>query len=297
MISPTGIAARNLGECLTLQLIEMGRLDAPMKVLIENIQRIAHHETKELCNLTGCDAIEIKRRLQVIRKLDPRPGDQFRNQSPSTKTPDIIVTANSQLGWHIEIATDNLPKILVNNLYIQEINDSGSGASKSMIEMSNQANWLVRSLDLRIKTLLKVATSIVRYQDGFFRLGIDGLRPMTLRTIASDLAMHESSISRATTGKYFACDRGIFELKSLFSRAISATENLTPHAAASVRNRVARIIATEISGKKLTDARIVEILKSEGVLIARRTVAKYRLAQRIPHSARRHFKLTVGNAN
>ncbi len=288
--SPTGVAARSFAECLRLQLLERGVLDGPMQVILDNTKLLAKNATRELVRLTGCTQDELKSRLKVIRTLNPKPGSQFLTQASLTKIPDIVVTPAVHRVWSIELTTNVVPQIIVNNRYVVELNKNGVELPKPMLDLVQQAHWLVRTLDRRATTILKVATAIVRLQDAFFRTGISNLLPMTLKSVAAELGVHESTISRVVTGKYIACDRGVFALKELFSRKVAARDGAADRSAASVKSRISHIIMDERFDRRLTDGSIVTLLNDEGIQIARRTVAKYRAELRLPVSGQRRIR-------
>lgn len=281
---PTGVGARNLAECLRLQLLELQLFDEGMLRMIENIALVGKKAIPELMRLTGLSEGALRARLATIRKLNPKPGSQFSTQPVMTRIPDVIVSPGAGDGWHVELTGHNIPKIMVNNQYVAQISVSGASIDKTMAELSHQATWLVRMLDQRASTILKVAGAVTKIQDGFFRHGIAAIRPMTLGAVANAVGTHESTVSRATTGKYIACARGVFAFKALFSGKVASIDGNTNYSAASVIFRIGRIIAEERSGRALTDAGIVTLLRSEGIKIARRTVAKHRLALRLPRS-------------
>jgi RNA polymerase sigma-54 factor len=191
--------------------------------------------------------------------------------------------------WLIELNPDTLPRVLVNNRYYARVARQARNKAEReyLTDRMQAANWLIKSLDQRATTILKVATEIVRQQDGFFRRGVQALRPLILRDIADAIGMHESTVSRVTTNKYIATPRGLFELKYFFTSAIAAARGGEAHSAEAVRFRIRDLIVGEPSDSTLSDERIVELLQEQGVDIARRTVAKYREAMRIPSSVQR----------
>jgi RNA polymerase sigma-54 factor len=288
-LDPPGVFARDLAECLALQLRDRNRLDPAMQRLLANLPLLAARGGAALLRLCEVDAEDLADMVAEIRSLDPRPGLAFDPPLAQPVIPDVILREQHQGGWIIELNPDTLPRVLVNNRYYARI----SRAARSKAERDylgdrlQAANWLVKSLHQRATTILKVATEIVQQQDGFFRRGVQGLRPLILRDIAAAIGMHESTVSRVTTNKYIATPRGLFELKYFFTSSIAASRGGDSHSAEAVRFRIRGLIEGELSDNTLSDERIVELLQKEGVDIARRTVAKYREAMRIPSSVQR----------
>jgi RNA polymerase sigma-54 factor len=227
--------------------------------------------------------------LAEIRRLEPRPGLAFGSAAPQVTVPDVIVRSTSDGGWFIELNPETLPRILVDQTYYAHLSRSArSDKDKAFLsECLQSANWLKRSLDQRAKTILKVATEILRHQEGFFRHGVSHLRPLTLKAVADAIGMHESTISRVTANKAFGTSRGLYEMKYFFTASIAASSGAEGHSSEAVRHRIRRLVDSEPAGDVLSDDAIAQKLKLEGIDIARRTVAKYREALRIPSSADR----------
>jgi len=287
--TPTGIFARNLQECLALQLREKDRLDPAMQTFLDNLDLLAKHDLKGLSRRCGVDAEDIADMIDEIRALNPKPALSFDFAVIQPVTPDVLMRPNPDGGWLIELNSETLPKVLVNNQYYSSI--SGSARNKAdkqyIAECYQSANWLVKSLHQRATTILKVATEIVTQQSEFFVKGVRFLKPLILRDIAEEIEMHESTVSRVTSNKYIATPRGIFELKYFFTTALGNSAGGEAHSAEAVRHRIKVLIDEEPVKKILSDDRIAEILQNEGIDIARRTVAKYREAMRIPSSVQR----------
>jgi len=285
---PTGVGARDLSECLSLQLKEQGRLDPVMQAFVANLELVAKRDISRLCDLCGCDAEDVADMLSEIRGLTPKPGLAFGSEPVQPVVPDVFVRESADGGWHVELNSETLPRLLVNSRYYAKV--SGSARDKDsknyLTDCLNNANWLVKSLDQRARTIMKVASEIVRQQDGFLTYGVRHLRPLNLRTIADAISMHESTVSRVTSNKYIATPRGLFELKYFFTASIQAVNGAEAHSAEAVRDRIREMIDNEAS-EVLSDDRIVALLTADGVNIARRTVAKYREAMRIPSSVER----------
>ncbi len=286
---PAGVCARNLVECLSIQLKEKDRLDPAMQALLQNLDLVGKGKFDELRKVCGVDADDISDMISEITALDPKPGMAFISDVVQTVVPDVFVRSDNSGGWMVELNNDTLPKVLVNTHYYSTVSQgSRTEKDKSYInDCLNSANWLVKSLNQRANTILKVSTEIVRQQDGFLSEGIEHLRPLNLRTIAEAIEMHESTVSRVTANKYMATPRGIFELKYFFTTAISSAEGGEAHSAEAVRHKIKALIDEETPDAILSDDRIVELLRGSGVDIARRTVAKYREAMRIPSSVQR----------
>lgn len=288
---PTGIFAHNLEECLRLQLEEQNKFDKPTQILVENLKLLADHDHKKLAEKCNVNETYLQDIISDIRSLNPKPAADFDHIVVQTAIPDVLMRRlpkNLGGGWRVELNTDTLPKVLVNNQYYKEVAKTAT-QKKDKEYLSNQlssANWLVRSLDQRAQTILKVGAEIVEQQDAFFNYGIEFLRPLTLKDIAEEIDMHESTVSRVTNNKYIGTPRGIFELKYFFSTAL-ISEDGTSHSAESVRARVQALIDNEAPTKVLSDDKIVDLLKKEGIDLARRTVAKYREALHIPSSIQR----------
>ncbi|MFN9356233.1 MAG: RNA polymerase factor sigma-54 [Alphaproteobacteria bacterium] len=284
---PTGVGARSLCECLALQLKERNRLDPAMQALLDNLPLLAKRDMAGLLRVTGVSAEDLSDRVGEIRQLNPKPGLKFGSEPVQPVVPDIHVRASAQGGFHVELNTETLPRVLVNTRYAATVGGKDKDAKAYVTEQLNNANWLVRSLEQRARTILKVSAEIVRQQDGFLAHGVSHLRPLNLQAIAEVTGMHESTVSRVTANKYMATPRGTFELKYFFSSAIQSAEGGEAHSAESVRHRIRELIDGEAPAAVLSDDRIVEVLRGAGIDIARRTVAKYREAMRIPSSVDR----------
>jgi RNA polymerase sigma-54 factor len=284
---PPGVFARDLAECLALQLEDRNRLDPAMRTLLDNLPLLANRDGQALMKLCGVDAEDLTDMIAELKALNPKPGLAFDQAAAEPVVPDVLVRPQGA-GFAIELNNDTLPRVLVNNRYYAEVTSAArSKADKDYLaERYQQANWLVKALHQRATTILKVATEIVRQQEGFFRHGVQHLRPLVLRDIAAAIEMHESTVSRVTSNKYMATPRGIYELKYFFTSAIAAASGGEALSAEAVRFRIKALIDAE-AADVLSDDRIVEILLKEGIDIARRTVAKYREAMRIPSSVQR----------
>src|SRR5205823_3309446 len=279
---PPGVFARDLSECLALQLRDRNRLDPAMQSLLDNLPLLAARNIGALLRLCGVDAADMADMIAEIKSLDPRPGLAFDPPLAQPVVPDILLRAQPEGGWIIELNSETLPRVLVNNGYYARIRQATRSKAELdyLTERLHAANWLVKSLHQRATTILKVAAEIVRPQDGFFRRGVQALRPLILRDIADAIGMHESTVSRVTTNKYIETPRGLFELKYFSTSAIAPARGGDAHSAEAVRFRIRGLIEREPSGETLSDERIVELLQEGGIDIARRTVAKYHEAIR-----------------
>lgn len=299
-IEPAGLFARSLKECLALQLKERNRLDPAMQALLDNLEMLAKRDIPGLMRICGVDQEDIADMVQEIRALNPKPGLLFGGEPVQTLVPDVYVRRANDGTWLVELNSDTLPRVLVNSRYYAKVtkpekapaNGSPQNAQQKqtktyMSDCLNSANWLVKSLDQRAQTILKVASEIVRQQDAFLRHGVSHLKPLNLRAVAEAIEMHESTVSRVTSNKTMATPRGIFEMKYFFTASIAATDGGEAFSAESIRHRIKTLIDAESADDVLSDDKIVEILAGKGVDIARRTVAKYREAMNIPSSVER----------
>ncbi|HEX4302534.1 MAG TPA: RNA polymerase factor sigma-54, partial [Rhizomicrobium sp.] len=286
---PVGVAARDLAECLSLQLKARDRLDPAMAALLTRLDLLARRDMAQLTQLCCVDAEDIADMIGEIRKLNPKPGLAFGSEMVAPVVPDVFVRQGPDGAWQVELNSDTLPRLLVNGRYYARVSQTArdKDAKTYLIDALNSANWLVKSLDQRARTILKVASEIVRQQDAFLTYGVRHLRPLNLRMIADAIAMHESTVSRVTSNKYVSTPRGVFELKYFFTASIQAVNGAESHSAEAVRDRIREMIENEAPLAILSDDRIVSLLTADGVNIARRTVAKYREAMRIPSSVER----------
>ena len=286
---PLGVMARSVAECLSIQLRERDRFDPAMATLCANLDLLAERRFAELSRRCGVDAADLADMIAEIKALDPKPGERFDSVAADPVIPDILMRAGPNGVWIVELNPDTLPRLLVNRRYYSEVSRGCKTAKEReyLTERLNAANWLVRSLDQRANTILKVAIEIVRQQDSFFQFGVARLRPLVLRNIAEAISMHESTVSRVTTNKFISTPRGLFELKYFFSAAIHGSDGEASFAAESIRFRIKNLIKAEDPDAIVSDDTIVDRLQGEGIEIARRTVAKYREQLGIPSSVHR----------
>ena len=286
---PPGLFARGLAECLGLQLTDRNRLDPAMQALLDNLDLLAAGDLERLLPLCGIDMPDLIDMIAEIRALDPKPGLAFGAETAQTVVPDVLMRPSPSGGWAVELNAETLPRVLVNHRFYTDVSAAATAkADKDFItDCYASASWLVKSLHQRATTILKVAAEIVRQQEMFFHKGVQHLKPLILRDIAEAIGMHESTVSRVTSNKFIATPRGILELKYFFTAAIQGANGAAAHSAESVRYRIKALIDEEAASDVLSDDRIVEILRADGIDIARRTVAKYREALRIPSSVQR----------
>jgi len=285
-LDPPGIAARSLDECIALQARAADRYDPAMARLIANLELLARGQMKDLKRICGVDDEDLADMVAELRAYDPKPGCRFAgkdDQAPSE--PDVLVK-RLRGGWTVELNTATLPRLLVNRRYHAELK-AGPQDKASRAWLSDclaNASWLVKALDQRARTIMKVASEIVRRQQGFFESGVAAMKPLTLREVAEAIEMHESTVSRVTQNKYLLCDRGLFELKYFFGSGVGSGDG-EGAAAEAVKAAIGKLIAAETA--ILSDDELVELLKIQGFDVARRTVAKYREAMGIGSSIQR----------
>ena len=289
---PVGVFARDLAECLSAQLAEQNRLDPAMAALLANLEMLARREMRALQTLCGVDAEDMAEMVAELKRLAPKPGARFEVEPLRPLIPDVLmrplpVKTGEANDWMLEINPETMPRLLIRRGFHARLAASASRETKAFLsEQMQGATWLVKALESRAQTILRVSAEIIRRQEGFFNHGISHLRPLTLRDIAAEVELHESTVSRVTSNKSIATPRGIFELKFFFTTALTSADGQT-HSAETVRYRVQSLIAGENPKNILSDDAVAAILQKEGIDIARRTVAKYRDALRIPGSAQR----------
>lgn len=294
MLEPVGVGARNLSECLELQAREANRYDPSMAMLIDNLDMVAAGQFDRLRQLCEVDEEDLRDMLAELKAYDPKPGSRFGGETAVAVTPDIFIRPTQEGGWRAELNSANLPRLLVNRSYMAEFGgeQSDEAAKKWLNECLEDANWLIKAMDQRQKTILKVAGEIVRHQAGFFREGISQLKPLTLRQVADAIDMHESTVSRVTSNKYLSCDRGLFDLKYFFSSGVASADGEGASAEA-VKGAIRTLVDGE-GDKILSDDKLVKLLKEQGYDLARRTVAKYRESIGIGSSVQRRRARKMG---
>lgn len=291
---PVGIAARDLKECLALQLAEKDRLDPIMAICLDHLDLLAKGDFAGLCRVCGCDREDLAEMIQDIRQCDPKPGLAFDMEAAQPMIPDVFVRVGPDGGWLVELNSDTLPKLLVNHRYHARVSKRTGGNHPNSNEVKtyvsdclSTANWLVKALDQRANTILKVSSELVSQQSAFLKYGIQHLKPLTLKDIAAAVDLHESTISRVTANKFIGTPRGIFELKYFFTASLAANDGGDAHSAEAVRHKIKELIDQESRQSILSDDDLVELLKKTGIVVARRTVAKYREGMNIPSSVER----------
>lgn len=295
---PTGVGARSLAECLALQAKEADRHDPCMEKLLANLDLLAKGALPQLRRICGVDEEDMADMIRELRSYDPKPGLRYSTERAAPVTPDLMVNPTRE-GWSIEVNSATLPRVLVNRSYYIELSSGPQNKTSKawLADCLASANWLVKALDQRQKTIIKVATEIVRRQEDFFRKGVAHLKPLTLKTVAEAIGMHESTVSRVTSNKYMACPRGIYELKYFFSSGVAAADGDGAVSAEAVKSHIKALIAAEEPHAILSDDTLVDLLRAKGMDIARRTVAKYREAMGIGSSVqRRRQKALQGKA-
>lgn len=295
---PTGVGARSLAECLTLQAKEADRYDPCMAKMLANLDLLAKGALPQLRRICGVDDEDLADMIRELRGYDPKPGLRFSTESAAPVTPDLFVRPTVD-GWSIEVNGATLPRVLINRSYYVELASSPQDrASKAWLaDCLASANWLVKALDQRQKTIIKVASEIVRQQEDFFKKGVAHLKPLTLRAVADAIEMHESTVSRVTSNKYLSCPRGLYELKYFFTSGVAAAGGEGAVSAEAVKSHIKALIAAETVDAILSDDTLVEMLRAKGMDIARRTVAKYRESMGIGSSVqRRRQKALRGQA-
>lgn len=289
---PAGVGARSLGECLAIQAREADRYDPAMACLLDNLELVARGDIAGLMRICGVDREDVTDMIRELRCYEPKPGLRYGGERPTPVVADLFVRRGADGEWVIELNQATLPRLLVDRDYQAVLAAGADRATTNFLnECVNSANWLLKALDQRARTIVKVSTELVKHQRGFFEHGVSQLKPLTLKMVADAIEMHESTVSRVTSNKYVQCERGLFELKYFFTSSISSSDGGEAASALAVKDRIARLIAAE-GDDTLSDDKLVEVLQREGFDIARRTVAKYREALGLGSSvARRRARL------
>ena len=295
---PTGVFAKNLQECLKIQLQHKEILTEEMQILIENFDLLAKGEIRSLCKICKISEVQLTKNIKIIKTLNPKPGTIYSEDNDQIYHPDVIVKQKNQL-WEVELNNSTLPKIIVNENYVTELDKltSSEGDKKFISESVTSARWLLKAIEQRNVTTLRISSEIVQQQKLFFEKGVSFLKPMILKDVAKKIGMHESTVSRVTTGKLMLTPRGIIEMKHFFTATINSTVKGETHSAASVRETLKNLISNEPLNNPLSDELIVVQLKKEGINLARRTVAKYRELLNIPSSSERRKMMKIQSIN
>jgi RNA polymerase sigma-54 factor len=291
-LDPAGVGARSLAECLALQAKAADRYDPAMARLIDNLELLSKGRTADLKRICGVDDEDLADMIRELRAYDPKPGCQFAASESEDVAPDVFVR-KLRGGFAVELNQATLPRLLVNRRYYQELKTGPQDKSSRawLSECLASANWLVKALDQRARTIVKVVSEIVKRQEGFFEHGVAAMRPLTLREVAEVIEMHESTVSRVTSNKYLLCDRGLYELKYFFGSGVSS-ESGDGAAAEAVKAGIKDVIEAET--EILSDDAIAGLLKQRGFDVARRTVVKYREAMGIGSSIQRRRLRKIG---
>jgi len=286
---PPGVCARSLSECLAIQLRDRNRLDPAMEKLLGHLDLMAKGDLEALRKICDVDAEDIREMCAEIRSLNPRPGSGFQHEAVQAIEPDVFLKRTKGGGWQVELNSNVLPRVLINRRYLAQISSKtrDKQEKKYLSDQMASANWLIKALDQRAQTIIKVSTEIVAQQDAFFRQGIRYLRPLTLREVAAAVELHESTVSRVTTAKYMATPRGTYELKYFFNASIQNADGGEGYSNKTVQFLIKELVDQEKPNAILSDDTIAEQLKNRGIDVARRTVAKYRDLMRIPSSSTR----------
>ena len=294
-LEPAGVGARSLAECLALQAKAVDRYDPAMARLIDNLELLSKGRLTDLKRICGVDDEDLADMIRELRSYDPKPGCQFSGASVEEVTPDVFVR-KTRGGYAVELNQATLPRLLVNRRYYQELKSGPQDkASKAWLsECLQTASWLVKALDQRARTIVKVVSEIVKRQQGFFDRGVSAMKPMTLREVAEAIEMHESTVSRVTSNKYLECDRGVFELKYFFTSGIQSADGGEAVSAEAVKSHIKALIGAEEPNVILSDDQLVDLLRAKGFDIARRTVAKYREALGIGSAVQRRRQKAIG---
>jgi RNA polymerase sigma-54 factor len=283
-----GVGARSLSECLTLQAKDADRYDPCMAALLDNLELLALGRIAQLQRICGVDDDDMTDMIRELRTYNPKPGLRFGESRIDAVVPDVFV-AETPKGWRVEINSASLPRVLVDRRYYSELSKGPQDKSSKawLSECLASANWLVKALDQRQQTIIKVATELVKQQEGFFRTGVSALKPLTLKAVADVVGLHESTISRVTSNKYLSCARGVFELKYFFTSGVASSDGGEASSALAVKAAIKALIADEAADAILSDDTLVDLLREKGFDLARRTVAKYREAIGLGSSVQR----------
>jgi len=286
---PIGVAARDLQECLLLQIRHLGLEGTPTeKIVSEHLRLLQNHQVPELARRLGLTIDEIKEHVEIIRHLDPKPGSRYNPSQSQYVIPDVYV-AKVEDGYEVFLNEEGLPQLRISPVYRRLLDKGGEDSAETRAYVKDKfrsALWLIKSVDQRQKTIYKVAKSIVNFQRDFLDHGIEHLRPLVLRDVANDIGMHESTVSRVVNNKYMHTPQGVFEMKYFFHSGISSSYGESV-SSVTIKQRIRKIIENEDPRKPLSDSKIVSILQREGLMLARRTIAKYREELKIPTSNQR----------
>jgi RNA polymerase sigma-54 factor len=286
---PIGVGARDLQECLLLQLKHLGLTGTTTEMLVrDHLRLLQNHRIPELAKLTGLEPEEVKQHLEIVRHLDPKPGARYTPPDSQYVIPDVYIVKTDE-GYKAALNEDGLPQLRISPVYRRLLDKSGDASDETKAYVKDKfrsALWLLKSVDQRQRTIVKVATSIITFQKEFLERGIEHLRPLVLRDVANDIGMHESTVSRVVNNKYMHTPQGVYEMKYFFHSGISSAygDNVS---SVTIKQRIKKIIDAEDAKRPLSDSKIMNILQKEGLALARRTIAKYREELKIPTSNQR----------
>ena len=286
---PIGVAARDLQECLLLQIRHLGLGGTPTETLVRDYLRLLqNHRIPELARGLGIEPEEVKAHIEFIKHLDPKPGSRYSPAESQYVIPDVYIVKTDE-GYRAMLNEDGLPQLRISPVYRRLLDKGGETSDETRAYVKDKfrsALWLLKSVDQRQKTIVKVATSIINFQKSFLDQGIEHLRPLVLRDVANDIGMHESTVSRVVNNKYMHTPQGVYEMKYFFHSGISSSfgESVS---SVTIKQRIRKIIEGEDQRRPLSDSKIMNILQKEGLVLARRTIAKYREELKIPTSNQR----------
>ena len=286
---PVGVGARDLQECLLLQIRHLGLTGTPVETLVrDHLRLLQNHRIPELARALGVETDAVKQHIEVIRRLDPKPGSRYAPADSQYVIPDVYIIKTDE-GYKAVLNEDGLPQLRISPVYRRLLDKGGETSDETRAYVKDKfraALWLLKSVDQRQKTILKVATSLINFQRAFLDQGIEHLRPLVLRDVANDIGMHESTVSRVVNNKYMHTPQGVYELKFFFHSGISSSYGESV-SSVTIKQRIKKIIEAEDQRRPLSDSKIMNILQKEGLVLARRTIAKYREELKISTSNQR----------
>ena len=286
---PIGVGARDLQECLLLQIRHLGLANTPAEALVrDHLRLLQNHRIPELARALNLEPEEIKAHIDLIKHLDPKPGSRYSPAESQYVIPDVYIVKTDD-GYKAVLNEDGLPQLRISPVYRRLLDKGGEASDETRAYVKDKfrsALWLLKSVDQRQKTILKVATSIINFQRAFLDHGIEHLRPLVLRDVASDIGMHESTVSRVVNNKYMHTPQGVYEMKYFFHSGINSSYGESV-SSVTIKQRIRKIIESEDQRRPFSDSKIMNILQKEGLVLARRTIAKYREELRIPTSNQR----------